>query len=137
MSLLRFMYMIKKSFLSIVITLVSSFCFAQVKVGEWKDHLSYNSCNTVAKAGNFVYCSNGTGLIKFNTSDNSFERLNKINGLSDIGISLLRYNPYNNSLLVIYDNANIDVIKDGVITNFADIKLKIITGKKIFLFMLF
>ncbi len=104
--------------------------FSQVRVGEWKDHLSYNSCNTVAKVGDAVYVSNGTGLIKYTISDGSIELISKINGLSDIGIDLLRYNPYNGALLIIYNNANIDVLKDGVITNFSDIKRKTITGKK-------
>ncbi len=122
--------MIKKSIIFLVTVSIFLLGHAQVKVGEWKDHLSYNDCNTVAKAGNFVYCSNRTGIIKFNISDNTFERLNKINGLSDIGISLIRYNNYNNTLLIVYDNANIDVIKDNTIINFPDIKLKIITGKK-------
>ncbi len=103
---------------------------AQVKVSEWKDHLSYNSCNTVAKAGDAVYASNGTGIIKYTISDGSTELISKINGLSDIGITLLRYNPYNGALLIVYNNANIDVLKDGVFTNFPDIKRKTITGKK-------
>lgn len=103
---------------------------AQIKVGEWRDHLSYNSCNSVAKVGNVVYASNGTGLVKYNTSDNSVEKISKINGLSDIGINLLRYNSYNNTLLVIYENANIDVLKGDEIYNFSDIKRKNITGKK-------
>lgn len=103
---------------------------AQVKVSEWKDHLSYNSCNTVAKAGDVVYASNGTGIIKYTISDGSTELISKINGLSDIGITLLRYNPYNGALLIVYNNANIDVLKDGEFTNFPDIKRKAITGKK-------
>lgn len=122
--------MFKKAILFLIACFISFFADSQVKVGEWKDHLSYNSCNTVAKAGNIVYVSNGIGLLKYNTDDNSVERLNKINGLSDIGISLLRYNPNNKTLLIVYSNANIDVIKDNVITNFSDIKLKTITGKK-------
>mgnify|MGYP000091249122 CR=1 FL=1 len=103
---------------------------AQVKIGEWKDHLSYNSCSAVAKAGDVVYASNGNGIIKYTVSDGSTELISKINGLSDIGVTLLRYNPYNNTLLIIYNNANIDVLKDGVFTNFPDIKRKTITGKK-------
>lgn len=124
------MFMAKKYFALLWASLISAGLLAQVKVGQWRDHLSYNSCNTVAKAGNIVYASNKTGLLKFNTSDNSVERLNKINGLSDINIDLLRYNPSNDALLVIYDNANIDVIRNGSITNFSDIKRKAITGKK-------
>lgn len=124
------MYMTRKPLLLIVVVLISSFCFSQVKVGQWKDYLSYNSCNTVAKAGNVVFVSNGAGLIEYNISDNSITPLNKIYGLSDIGITLLRYNPYNGTLLIVYNNANIDILKNGTITNFPDIKLKTITGKK-------
>jgi sugar lactone lactonase YvrE len=122
--------MVRKAVLFVAICLTSIFCEAQVKVGEWREHLSYNPCNSVAKAGNLVYVSNGVGLLKYNLDDNSVERLNKINGLSDIGIVLLRYNPGNRTLLVIYEDANIDVIKDDKVINFPDIKLKTITGKK-------
>lgn len=114
-----------------LLVLLSSLTFrAQVKIGEWRDYLSYNTCNTVAKAGNIVYASNGTAIIKYNTSDGSIERLSKFNGLSDIGITHIRHNPNNNAILIIYDNSNIDVIKGNSITNVSDIKRKAITGKK-------
>ena len=109
---------------------ITTFIQAQVKVGEWKDHLSYNSCNTVVKVGDIVYASNGTGIIKYDTKANTIDKWSKINLLSDIGIQLLRYNSYNNTLLVIYDNANIDVIKGDEVSNFSDIKRKNIIGKK-------
>ena len=118
------------------VSIILSFFFvwlnmlAQVKVGQWKDHLSYNSCNTVAKAGDFVYTSNGAGILKYNITDGSIETISKINGLSDIGIQLLRYNPNNGTLLIVYNNANIDVLRGNEIINFSDIKRKTITGKK-------
>ncbi|MBS1636709.1 MAG: T9SS type A sorting domain-containing protein [Bacteroidetes bacterium] len=104
---------------------------AQVKVGQWNDHLCYNYANSVARAGSFVYVSNGSGLARYHVSDNSIEKLTKINGLSDIGVKLLRYNPYNNTLMIIYDNANIDIIQNDAIINFSDIKRKVITGNKV------
>ncbi len=119
---------LKKSLFLLIV--MYGFCFAQVKPGQWKDHLSYNACNSVAKVGNIVYASNGTGIIKYHPDDGSIERLNKINGLSDIGIKLLRFNPYNNTLLVIYENTNIDVIKNNTIINVSDIYRKTITAKK-------
>ncbi|HWY13361.1 MAG TPA: two-component regulator propeller domain-containing protein [Bacteroidia bacterium] len=122
--------MSKKTFLIIGLLLVWLFGSAQVKVGQWKDHLSYNFCNTVAKVADIVYTSNGAGILKYNTTDGSIETISKINGLSDIGIQLLRYNPYNNTLLIIYNNANIDVLRGTDIINFSDIKRKTITGKK-------
>lgn len=120
---------IKSLFLT-VSTLASLSFMAQVKVGQWTDHLNYSKTVSVVKAGPLVYCSNGSGLVKYNTDDNSVEKLTKINGLSDVGVKLLRYNAANNMVVVIYENSNIDLIKDGVITNFPDIERKTITGDK-------
>lgn len=111
--------------------LLSEISFSQVKVGQWVDHLSYNNANGVAKVGDLVYVSNGSGLATYNVSDNEVKKLTKIEGLSDVGVFLLRRNPSNDNLLVIYNNTNIDVIKpDGSIINVSDIKRKIITGNK-------
>lgn len=111
--------------------LLSEISFSQVKVGQWVDHLSYNNANGVAKVGDLVYVSNGSGLATYNVSDNEVKKLTKIEGLSDVGVFLLRRNPSNDNLLVIYNNTNIDVIKpDGAIINVSDIKRKIITGNK-------
>jgi hypothetical protein len=106
--------------------------FSQIGPRTWEDHLSINSCNTVSKKGNTIYASYYNGLIKFDEEEKSPETWNKINGLSDIGIRLLRTNPYNNKLLVIYDNCNIDVIDaNEELKNYPDIKLKSLNGKKI------
>ena len=120
----------KKSLLILFICI--SLCgFSQVKVGQWLDHLSYNYANSVVKVGDKVYFSNGAGLATYNTGDNSLEKFTKIDGLSDIGVQLLRKNDYNNAVLVIYENTNIDVIDNSdKIINVSDIKRKIITGKK-------
>lgn len=120
-----------KFFIFILTGLVSYSGFSQVKIGQWIDHLSYNYANAVSKVGNNVYVSNGQGLAKYNDGDNSIEKLTKINGLSDVGIKTIKKNDYNDALLVIYNNSNIDVIKpNGTIVNISDLKRKIIPGKK-------
>lgn len=107
------------------------FGFSQVKVGQWTDHLSYNSANSVAKVGSTVYVANHSGLAKYHVLDGFIEKYTKIDGLSDVGVQILRKNDYNNVLMVIYKNTNIDVIKpDGSLVNISDIKRKIIQGKK-------
>lgn len=114
------------------------FCFAffnafsQIGPRSWQDHLSLNNCNSIAKFNGKIYASNYNGIIKISEDDFSIEKLNKINGLNDVGIRLLRANPYNNKLLVIYDNSNIDVIDASEeVKNYSEIKLKILNGKKI------
>ncbi len=124
-----------KNIFSLLFIISSLFSFSQVKIGQWLDHLSYSNANSVSKVGSKVYVSNGSGLAVFDERDNRIRKLTKIEGLSDVGVKLLRKNDYNNLLIVVYDNTNIDVIKPNddkdEIINIADIKRKIITGKKV------
>lgn len=120
-----------KTFLFLLFLFFKSISFSQVKIGQWIDHLSYSHANGVVKVGRMVYASNGSGLEKYDILDNNLEKLTKCEGLSDVGIKLLRKCDYNNYVLVIYDNTNIDVIKpDESIVNVSDIKRKIIQGRK-------
>ena len=97
----------------------------------WQDHISLNRCNSVTKLGSKIYASNQVGLVRFEQSELSTESVTKINGLHDVDVSLLRTNTYNNKLMVIFENSNIDLIDiNGNITNIPDIKLKNLTGKK-------
>ena len=105
---------------------------AQSGPRTWGDHLSISNCNSVSKLGTKIYGSYRNGLIYFEQSEINPKTLSKINGLSDVGIRLLRTNNFNNKLLVIYDNCNIDVIDlNGNIRNYSDFKLKIFNGKKL------
>lgn len=115
-----------------VFTLIFNKSVSQVKIGEWTDHLNYSSGKSAVKSGKYVYYSNGSGLAKYNNEDNSVEKLTKINGLSDVGVKLLRFNPFNGDVYLIYENSNIDIItSDEKIINFPDIKRRTLTGSKI------
>jgi hypothetical protein len=109
---------------------LSSYSFAQRRIGQWTDYLPYNAATSVTKGNGKVYAATGNSVFSISWEDNSFERINKINGLSDVGAKLVRLNPYNNTLLIVYSNSNIDVIKNGTIINFSDIKRKNITSDK-------
>ena len=100
-----------KKIVSFLFIFFSLFSFSQVKIGQWLDHLSYNYASSVSKVDSKVYVSNGSGLAVYDERDNRIRKLTKTEGLSDIGVKLLRKNDYNNLLLVIYENTNIDVIK--------------------------
>ncbi len=118
-------------FLFIFCLAFSSF-LAQTGPRSWQDHLSLNNCNTITKFNGKIYASNYNGIVKIDESDFSNEKLNKINGLHDVGVRLLRANPNNNKLLVVYDNCNIDVINtDDEVKNYSEIKSKVLSGKKI------
>src|SRR3954465_7271541 len=121
-----------RKYLLLIASFVFSFAFSQTVPRGWQDHISINTCNSVSKSGNTIFASYGSGIVKFDEKELSPKAINKINGLSDVGVRLLRSNPYNNKTLVIYDNCNIDIIEpDGRIINYPDFKLKSLNGKKL------
>lgn len=124
----------KKSFIFFCILALSSISFSQEyspgAIGQWKDYLPYKNAISVAEGSGKIYCATEGGLFSYNKTDNSIERMTKVTGLSDIKFSIVRYNTYNNILLVGYDNGSIDLIADNTIINIADIKNKPNLGNK-------
>ncbi len=113
--------------------LISSFATAQdgVSIGHWRTHLPYQKVIAVEPVGSKIYAATEYELFYYDTEDNSINILNKINGLSDIGISTMRYNESQHKLLVAYTNANVDLVDmEGHVTNMSDIKDKNIVGNK-------
>jgi len=115
----------------ILLLLIPLMTIAQdVPVGYWKDYLAYNQPEKITIAEEKIYCVAQGGLFFYNTYDNSINRYSKVNGLSDNNIQNIKYNSLNKILIVTYDNCNIDIIRDGLITNISDVKRKEIIGKK-------
>ena len=130
----KFISMKKLRFtLLIVAWFVSTFAIAQngVSIGNWRTHLPYQKVIAVEPIGNKVYAATEFELFYYDTEDNSIHILNRINSLSDIGISTMRYNESQRKLFVAYTNANVDLIDaNGRVRNMSDIKDKNIIGNK-------
>lgn len=123
----------KLNLFTIVACLLSSLAFAQdgVSIGHWRTHLPYQKVIAVEPVGEKVYAATEYELFYYDKEDNSINILNKINGLSDIGISTMRYNESQRKLFVAYTNANVDLIdRDGNVKNMSDIKAKNNLGVK-------
>ena len=120
----------KTIFFTIVFALNVSKTSAQIAIGQWRDHLSYQRATDLVEAGNKIYCVADGNLFSFNKEDGSVERISKVNGLSDVGINRVNYDKKRKILLIAYSNANIDIIENGTIINISDIKRKEIAGSK-------
>lgn len=101
-----------------------------VGIGKWREHLPYHQVIHVAETGSLIYAATPYSIFSYNKEDASITRLNKINGLSDIGVSTIISNPSQSTLIIAYNNTNIDLIEDGKIINISDIKRKPILGNK-------
>jgi ligand-binding sensor domain-containing protein len=119
----------KKVFV-IVLSLLIISVNAQIPVGAWRDHLPYSRCKKVVKIGSKLYCATPNNIFTYDTHDNSIQKLSKITGLSDIGISSMEYYPEKNILLIAYDNGNIDLVKNYQVTNISIIQKRIMLGSK-------
>ena len=96
----------------------------------WQEHLSYSNAKIILEVENNIYCATENGLFFYNKEDYTINRLNKISGLSDVGISAMNYDYLNKIIIISYNNTNIDLIKEDEIINITDIKDKFIIGEK-------
>ncbi|NQU80280.1 MAG: T9SS type A sorting domain-containing protein [Bacteroidetes bacterium] len=121
----------KKIVISIIFLLLPLlFIKGQIAIGEWRDHLPYMHAKKVALSEDNVFCATGQSVFKYNISGNNLEKLSRVEGLSDIGISSINFSNELNLLLIAYENSNLDIIQDNNIINLSDIKRKQIPGLK-------
>ena len=101
-----------KTFTLILLSAIGFAAFGQadVSIGNWRTHLPFQQVIDVETFGNKVFAATPFELFYYDQDDNSVNILNKINGLSDVGVSTIRYNKMENLLFVGYSNANVDLI---------------------------
>ena len=99
-------------------------------VATWRDHLPYSEFNQVVEVGNFFYAASPYSLLELDNSNNEITKLSTVNGLSEIGISCIAANNSHQSLLIAYNSSNLDLIKNGEITNISSIFNSSIIGDK-------
>ncbi len=99
-------------------------------IGLWREHLPYNSAIDVVATADKIYCATPYSLFVVNNASNEIERLSKMTGLSETGISTISYDAVNDKLFIAYSNSNIDIINRNDINNVPDIKRDNIIGDK-------
>ena len=120
----------KKILFTNLLLLASIIQAQSIKVGEWRDHLSYFDTYDVCVQENLIYTSTDKALFVYNKYDQSIERLNTLNNLSDVNVSAIESNE--TMLIVGYENGNLDIIEKDKTENLADIKrASIIANKRI------
>lgn len=123
--------MIKKIFTALYLIL-PVFIFAQSSggIGTWSVHLPYWQNKTIASIGNVIYVGSKSSVFSFNEAEKELERISKVNGLSDVEVKLLRSNPNNKLLFIVYENGNIDLLQNDNLTNMPQIFQRNVIGKK-------
>lgn len=119
-----------KRLMVIALLLVPALVTAQEAIGHWRDCLDYSSIHHIAPAGDIVYGASSGGIYHYRPSDNKATAMGKATGLSDVGVATIAYDHATQSLVVAYNNANIDILCNGRTYNLSDIKRSDVAGSK-------
>ncbi|HEX3024642.1 MAG TPA: hypothetical protein VHP12_05480, partial [Chitinophagaceae bacterium] len=116
-------------FLSFLFCHLSSYSQNSIApIGNWREFLNYQNTIEVVK-GDKIYCATKTNLFSVD-ANNEIERYDKITGLNDIGVSCIGWDNTTQQLVIVYNNSNLDVLKQSNVQNISDIKRSNISGNK-------
>ena len=115
--------------LIVLLCLMYGACLAQV--GTWRTYMAYAEPQQIVKAGNTLFVRASNDLYQYNLTDHSITTYDKINGLNDTYITHIAWNQQAKRLIIVYDNANIDLLdQSGNVTNISALYRKTMTEDK-------
>ena len=110
--------------------------FPPLRIGEWRQHLPWQRTSYVSQSDSKIYYSTEWAVVEIDKTDRTPRFITKVEGLSDVGINLLRYSKATDALLIAYTNSNLDIYhpSDGTVTNlpFVFKNLNIVGDKKVY-----
>jgi len=117
------MFMIRKGILAIVLASISLAIYAQenIATGNWRVHLPYRNAFQLTETPTELWVLARYGTFTLNKQDGSIKRLSKVDGFSDVQMSVARYNTEKKILVIAYQNGNIDLVKNNQIINISDV----------------
>ncbi|MGN0187565.1 MAG: hypothetical protein ACI392_07470 [Paludibacteraceae bacterium] len=116
--------------LAIIYCICASVCADQLAIGSWRTHLAYSNTLIIAQTPEKVYGISNGALYYVDKDDHGIELLSKITGLNDNNIVNIAYSDQQETLVVAYANANIDLITPNGIYNITDLYRKNMAGSK-------
>lgn len=100
--------------------------FSQTLTGQnyknWNTYLAYHEATGIAETNERVYVLANGSLYSYGKEDAEIKIYSKQTGLSDNDLRIIKYNPYNQTLIIVYQNGNMDLQNKDGITNMPDLK---------------
>lgn len=99
-------------------------------VGQWNTYLPYGTVVDFDTDGTTFFCVSTSSFFTYDTKDGSVTAYSKVNGMSDVDMSKVSYDARTGTAVLIYQNGNIDLFKDGHFYNVPDFKITTVSGDK-------
>lgn len=120
-----------KSLLSAIVILCFTLTnYGQGPVGSWKDHLSYSSSLSLAAGDGKVFSSAGASILVYDLPSRSVSSVSRATGLNETLVSSLAWCDEEETLIIVYRNTSVDLLRKSIVTNIPDIRNKYIPGLK-------
>ncbi|MFC7666060.1 hypothetical protein ACFQT0_00365 [Hymenobacter humi] len=99
--------------------------------GDWQLHLPTNRPLHLADAGDRVYVATENSFYFLDKKLNTTQVLSRRDGLNDVGVTALAYDSVTQQTVLVYRNANIDILRpNGSVRNLSDVLRKTVQGAK-------
>ena len=103
---------------------------AQIAMGSWRTHFSYNSVTQIAQSRHKVYAMSDGALYSVDKRDQNVEIYNSLAGLTGSRITNIAYDTNSDKLIITYSDGKIDLMADDNIESIIDLYNKTISGEK-------
>ena len=109
---------------TILVLLVFHISWAQppMRLFDWAEHIPINAGTYVTQSPTNIIYASGASLVLIDKATRDYQTLSKTTGLSDVGIKFVKYDVTTSTLIIVYENSNIDLITEGRIRNFSQIR---------------
>ena len=94
---------------------------AQIPVGTWRDHLSFNEVVSITFKENSIIAAANSGIFEYDPIQNEVSKTTGLDGLSDANITQIGYSIEKQTLIIAYQSGNIDIIRENSLTNFTEL----------------
>lgn len=101
-----------------------------IPVGTWRTHFSYTNARLLERTQNKVFCAAESGLYSIDIGERSVRKLSKIDGLSDVAVSAMKYDQELNVLALGYTSGYVDLVFEDRIVSISEIANSDLDGDK-------
>ncbi len=103
----------------------------ELPIGQWRSHLPYVSGNWVTQSASTLYYATEWSVLLLDKTERSVNFLTTVEGLSNTGIRMIKYNEGAQTLIVVYNNSVIDLVKPNEVVTLNQIRnFRGIVGEK-------
>lgn len=114
-----------------ILVLIATITNAQyLPLGTWTAHVPLSSPTSICQSKDYVYAACRNGVVGVNIDNGLLEKYTKVNGLAEVFVTQVGYDTATSTLVIVYQNSNIDLIQKGKVINIPYLKNAAIVGDK-------